>query len=42
MALDGNLEKEELIFMNRWFVKQQNFKGRVFLSARPRRSETDE
>lgn len=31
MVLDENLEKEGLISLNRWFVKQQNFKGRVFL-----------
>ena len=31
MALDGGLEKGELISLNRWFVKQQNFYGRVFV-----------
>jgi cytochrome P450 len=31
MVLDEDLEKEGLISLNRWFVKQQNFKGRVFL-----------
>jgi hypothetical protein len=29
MALDEGLGKEGLISLNRWFVKQQNFKGRV-------------
>lgn len=31
MALDEGLDKGGLISLNRWFVKQQNFKGRVFI-----------
>jgi hypothetical protein len=30
MALDESLEREGLICLNRWFVKQQNFRGMVF------------
>ena len=31
MVLDENLEKEGLVSLNRWFVKQQHFNGKVFL-----------
>lgn len=31
MALDESLDKQGLICLNRWFVKQQNFKGKVFI-----------
>ena len=31
IVLDENLDREGLISLNRWFVKQQNFNGRVFL-----------
>jgi cytochrome P450 len=30
LALEDGLEKGHLISLNRWFVKQQNFHGRVF------------
>lgn len=31
MAFDDELEKGGLVSLNRWFVKQQIFKGRVFV-----------
>jgi cytochrome P450 len=31
--LDGDLQKEGLKSFNRWFVKQQNFRGKVFARA---------
>jgi len=30
LALDEGLKNGELISLNRWFVKQQNFHGRVY------------
>jgi cytochrome P450 len=32
-SLDEAVEKSGLITLNRWFVKQQNFRGRVFTRA---------
>jgi cytochrome P450 len=31
--LDEDLQKEGLKSLNRWFVKQQNFRGKVFARA---------
>jgi cytochrome P450 len=31
LALDDDLERDGLVSLNRWFVKQQNFHGKVYL-----------